>query len=120
MLTKTIGRAAPRDTVYKELHTPAANTAAIVTLEAVAGRKHWVHHFQWSYSAVPTGGRLTITVGGVIQFDVDITSAGPGGFGVEIIGGAGQEIVLTLAAGGASVSGKLNVQYTTETATLEY
>ena len=119
MLVKVVGQNALRETVRNALHVPAAATAAVVTIAAVANRKHWIHNIQWSYSADPTGGRLTITSGGVTKFDVDITTSGPGGFGLEIVGGVNEEIVITLASGAGAVVGKLNVQYSTETNTTE-
>jgi hypothetical protein len=114
MLTKLIGKRALRTTVLSEQQTSADNGAATITLAAVASRAHFVHHLQWSYNGSPSGGRLFITVAGVTKFDVDVTTGGPGGFGLELAGGTNEAVVVTLAAGGAGVIGKLNVQYTTE------
>jgi hypothetical protein len=120
MLVKVVGQTALRETVRSAVHVPAAATAAVITIAAVANRKHWIHNIQWSYSADPTGGRITITSGGVTKFDVDVTTGGPGGFGLEIVGGVNEEIVITLASGGGTVVGKLNAQYSTETNVTEY
>ena len=120
MLVKVVGQNALRETVRNAMHVPAGNTAAVITIAAVANRKHWLHNIQWSYSADPTGGRLTVTSGGVTKFDVDIITGGPGGFGLEIVGGVNEEVVITLAAGGGVIVGKLNAQYSTETNTNEY
>jgi hypothetical protein len=114
MLTKLIGQRALRTTIRSAQETSADNGAATITLAAVASRSHFVHHLQWSYNGSPSAGRLFITSDGVTKFDVDVTTGGPGGFGLELIGGVNETVVITLAAGGAGVIGKLNVQYTTE------
>lgn len=114
MLGKLIGRSTARAAVLLGIHVPAANTAAIVTLAATAGKQHLVLGCQWSYSTSPTGGRLTVTVNAVTKFDIDITAGGPGGFNFSIPGGTNQAVVITLAAGSGACVGKLNVQYVTE------
>lgn len=114
MLAKLFGRTTRRDFLLRASHRPNADTAAVVTLAAVTDLEHVVHNIQWSYSDAPTGGKLTITVAAVIVWEVDITAAGPGGFGMPIAGDDNEAVVITLAAGGGSVVGKLNVQYTTE------
>ena len=98
--------AAATDTVV-----PAANTAAVITLAATAGVSHVVTGVAVSYSAAPTGGRLTITDGGVTVWDTDITASG-----ILIISfprprkfGSGNAVVITLAAAGAAVVGKVNL-----------
>lgn len=96
---------------------PAANTAAVITFAAAAGQRHHLVSVAWSYSAAPTGGRLTVEDGaGVFVFDVDITAAGPGSkdFLWPIRGEVNTAMVVTLAAGGAGVSGKLNAYKYTE------
>lgn len=65
-----------------------------------------------SYSAAPTGGRLTITDNAVTVFDLDITTAGP--FTIPLPDGiqnlaVNTALVFTLAAGGAAVVGKINL-----------
>ena len=114
MLTKNIGKRMPRASLKNAHNTSAGNDVATVTLAATPGRIQYVHHVQWSYNPAPTGGRLTITVAGNTKFEVDILAGGPGGFGIELAGGVNEAIVITLAAGGGGVVGKLNVQYTTE------
>lgn len=114
MLIKVAGQSTKRDLITAVAATAAANTAVTITINAVANKKHWIHNVQWSYSADPTGGRLTVTSAGVTKFDVDITTGGPGGFSLEIVGGINEQIVITLAAGAGAVVGKLNTQYTTE------
>ena len=115
MLIKMAGQSTKRDLITAATATAAANTSVAITIAAVANRKHWVHNVQWSYSENPIGGRLTVTSAGVTKFDVDITTGGPGGFSLEIVGGTNEQVVVTLAAGSGTCVGKLNIQYTTET-----
>lgn len=92
---------------------PIANTNAVVTLAAPAdaNARHAIAWVSVSYSAAPTGGRITITDGGVTVFDLDITAAGEHllDIPVPMEFGLGNAVVLTLAAAGAAVTGKLNV-----------
>jgi hypothetical protein len=113
-LAKLIGHVAKRSLVLLGKHHPAAATAAVITVTAVAGRVHVVQGIQWSYSEAPTGGRLTVVLGATTVIDLDITSAGPGGFGVLIPAGTNTTLVVTLASGAGTCVGKLNMQYTTE------
>ncbi len=94
----------------RETNAPVANTDAVVTFAASANKAWSITSISWSYDGSPTGGNLTVAVGGVTKFQVDITAAGPGFFGLGLgIGGEkNQAVVFTLAAGGAGVSGKLN------------
>lgn len=89
---------------------PAADTAASITLAAVAERRQCCLKPVWSYSAQPTGGQLTITTGGEVIFQIDITEGGPGFLPVQLRGKLGQNLVVTLAAGGGGVTGKINVE----------
>jgi hypothetical protein len=92
------------------VNAPAANTAAVITLAATADKKHYVPRVAWSYDAVPTGGRLTITDDGTTVFDMSITADGPGVIDLGIESAAvNKAMVITLAAGGAAVTGKVNV-----------
>ena len=100
-----------------DLNVPAANTAAVITYAAVAAAKHVLAGVIVSYSAAPTGGRLTITDNAVTIFDIDITGAGPQviTFPEPIKGAAvNTAMVLTLAAAGAAVVGKLRGFHWTE------
>jgi len=87
-----------------------ANANGVITFGAVAGVRHVVSGFAWSYDADPTGGRITITSGGVALFDMDVTTGGAGKieFPRGKVGGAGLDYVLTIYAGGAGIVGKLN------------
>lgn len=97
-----------------DVHAPAANTAAVVTYAAPERPLgHVISGVCWSYAGGdPTGGNLKIEDGGVTVFSMDITSAGAGfiPFDPPKRGSAGQPLVITLAAGGASVTGKLSIR----------
>jgi hypothetical protein len=96
-----------------DVSAPAANTAAVVTYAAEAGRAHVVSGIVWSYQGGdPTGGNLKIEDGaGVVVFNVDITTEGAGFFPFPVPkrGTKNTAYIITLAAGGASVVGKLSI-----------
>jgi hypothetical protein len=109
--------ATARAAAAANMNAPAANTAAVVTKAAAgAGVANVVAGVYWSYDAEPTGGSLTITSGGVTVFQLSITAAGPGflPFTPPLKGGANEAVVATLAAGGESVTGKVNLHTWTE------
>jgi hypothetical protein len=94
---------------------PAANAAAIVTIAAQsadsgANSYRVVDEILFSYSAIPTNGLLTISDGTTV-LTLSITGDGPGAivFAHPYVAAANTAITVTLAAGGAGVSGKLNV-----------
>lgn len=94
-----------------DVHTPAINTAAIITYTAVAAAKHVIRGVAWSYDAAPTGGNLLIEdVSGTTVFSLDITAAGPGFIPLTKKGAAiNTAMIITLSAGGGGVTGKVNV-----------
>lgn len=93
---------------------PAANTAAVITIAASEKEAWSLKGIEWSYDGTPTGGRLTVAIDGTTYLDLDITTGGPGqlefpeGFSRST---KNEEVVITLAAGGAGVTGKLTTQY---------
>lgn len=93
-------------------HSPAAATAAVITLPAIPGVKHQIEHVSWSYDAAPTGGNLKIeSPSGTTIFEIDITAAGPGFIpfsGSCITGAVGAALIITLASGAGAVSGIVN------------
>lgn len=100
-----------------KLNLPAANTAAVITLAAITGQRQVINLVAWSYSGTPTGGNLKIEDDTTSVLDLDITASGPG----SIIFGAANEdgglassldkkLVITLAAGGTGITGKVHVQ----------
>jgi len=91
---------------------PAADTAAVVTLATTGThRYHVIGSVYWSYDDDPTGGRLYIDYGGNFAFDIDITAGGPGFvfWQPPVEAAKASYVIITLAAGGAGVTGKLNV-----------
>lgn len=94
--------------------TAAANTAVVQTYTAETGRQHVLAAVLASYSAAPTGGRLTIEdAAGNVVFDADIIAGGltPFYFDPPLAGSPGAALIITLAAGGGSVVGKLNLRH---------
>jgi len=91
---------------------PGANALATIVVANRVGHHVCISNVMWSYNAAPTAGSLNIVdAQGERQVQVDITAAGPG----FILGGdgwaefeAGSGVTLTLAAGGAAVTGKLS------------
>lgn len=95
-----------------ETATGAGGAATTITLDAETDIAHTVREVHYSYSAAPTGGGLTIKDGATdVIFDVHVTAAGPGSvlFGSGKQGTSGRSMVITLAAPGGAVVGKLNV-----------
>lgn len=108
--------------VYQLDDQPLVNVAAVHTIAADANQFWVIDSIEWSYDSVPTGGRLSITIGGTLVFDVDITAAGPGHFDwshaprfTNLLNKGqplkNEAVVITLASGGASAIGNLNVRY---------
>lgn len=99
-------------------HFPAANNAAIVTIAAAADQCWCIRRITFSYSQAQTGGRLTVVAGSTTLLDIDLDSTvtrnGKLDYSSDnvLTNNTVNEIVtVTLAAGGASVVGKLTVQY---------
>lgn len=97
--------------IKKGSHAPAAATAAVITITAIAEKRILINGIQGSYSNTPTGGRLTITMGGSTVFDADVTAAGLFAINPVIPSERNEEVIITLASGGGSVSGKINAQW---------
>ena len=104
--------AAPQASNPAHTSTPAVNTAAVLTLVAGgAGVAHVIASIDWSYNDDPTGGSLIITDGGVAEWTVAVTNGGPGFFSWEPPRSfsLNSQVIVTLAAGGAGVTGTLNI-----------
>ena len=91
----------------------AAATAAVLTVAAQEDGKHIAHKITWSYSAAPTGGKLTVTGYGT-SLEVDITAGGPGSLDLYYVTATNTALVATLSSGGGAIVGKVNMTYTTE------
>jgi hypothetical protein len=95
-----------------DVNAPAANTAAVVTYGGIAGLRNVITGVAWSYyGGVPTGGNLTITDSGATIFNIDIAEEGPGFFEFPVPKSTAVFgiLVITLAAGGAGITGKLSI-----------
>ena len=102
----------PQQGATSDVNAPAANTAAVVTYAASAGAQHVISGIAWSYSAAPTGGNLKVEDGaGNVIFQLDVTAAGPDAvyFRPAKKGSVNTNLIVTLAAGGAAVTGKVSV-----------
>lgn len=105
---------APIACASADVHAPAANTAAIVTYTASAGLKHVITGISWSYvGGIPSGGNLKVEdVSGTTIFTTDIDESGPG---IIIFpkpkksATANTAMIVTLAAGGNGVTGKVSI-----------
>ena len=92
------------------VNQPAVNTAAQIIYQSIAGVPQVIAGVAWGYDGDPTGGSLTIDDGTDTLFYVPITKGGPGYFQFNPpmrSGVAGFRI--TLAAGGAGITGSLSV-----------
>lgn len=112
MLSKQLGNKVNNNGITCSKHVPATNTAAVVTLTAVANQRRIISSIQWSYSDVPTGGNLLVADETNTYLDLDITAAGPGGLTLCIPALVNSALTVTLHAG--TVQGKLAVQSTCE------
>ena len=98
----------------------APGAAVTITLAATPGQRHTLTGIQWSYSAAPATGFITVQDGVVTILQIDITGAGPGflpfyevqgvGSGAGIVGGEGNAVTIELGAGGGIIVGKINAQ----------
>lgn len=91
-------------------HQPIANTAAVATISATSGGRIKAKKVMWSYSATPTGGKLTIASASTTIHEVDIPAAGPGWADLDGLETAvGEALSATLAGGSGSVLGKVTL-----------
>lgn len=93
---------------YPTTYTAAANSNVTVNLNArPAG--YSIPFIEPSYDAAPTGGLLTVSVGGNLVYSSAITAGGPGPRNPQWKLPADQAVVITLAAGGVGITGRLNI-----------
>jgi hypothetical protein len=88
----------------------ATHAAASAVYPATSGR-HCLSGVAWSYSASPTGGRMTILDGSNTVFDIVIGAAGYGAidFPVAKCGNTGTAMTVTVADGGVGIAGTVNI-----------
>ncbi len=90
----------------------AGGAASAITVAAPAtgsGKSVLIERVDWSYSAAPTGGGLTVTDGTLTFFSIDITAGGQGSAEINRRITLETNAVVTLLAPGGAVVGKLNV-----------
>ncbi len=101
--------------------TAIANTVVTLTFAADTADRGWhLDGVEWSLSANPAAAvALTVAVDGTTVWQFDITSGGPGFMPAKprIRGAANKAMVITLAAAGGSVIGKLNARPVLEAVT---
>jgi hypothetical protein len=104
--------------VAGDVSAPAAHTAATLTFPGAPGFQQILHKVDWSYSGSGTlaGGNLIVQDGSTTVFSQDITSQGAGftKFDPPLAGSTGNALTVTLADGGANVSGKINVRHSVQ------
>lgn len=92
-------------------HTPSANTDAVITVTADSNQFWVLDWIAFSYDGNPTGGKITVEIGGVVAMELSVTSAGLQHLDFSTAPvyteTKNQSMVITLAAGGAGVTGKL-------------
>lgn len=90
----------------KTQHFPAANTDAVATIAAEATGRRGIYGILFGYDGEPTGGELTVEGCGD-SFTIPISNAGPQHLPIHKVlwGDVNTDVVVTLAAGGAGVSG---------------
>lgn len=94
------------------LTASGSNADAVITLPAIAGRAYQITGgIAWSYSGAGTlsGGNLTIKDGSTTVFDLDISAKGQDVAPAVLTTTPGNALVVTLAAGGSNVTGKVNL-----------
>lgn len=118
MLSFPADTTVPIKNVRLGINLPTSNTAAVITISAIANQRIIIHNIQWSYSADPTGGNIKAAfgTGPTSKLDLDVTKGGPGVLCSTIFGAYGEQAVVTLAAGGSGITGKLSLQYSVSNA----
>ena len=114
-MARNYSDARPFNAAAGNVTAPAANTAAVKSIAAVPGKRHVLAFLGWSYSAAPTGGSIKVEDGaGTTVFDLAIAVAGHDMLPMAIRGSINTAMVITLAAGGGVVVGRLNTASYTE------
>lgn len=104
--------AEPDATPYVATAATASGTNAVITVAASADDFWVIDWISWSYDGTPIGGGLTVTIGGVTVYQLDITAAGPGhiefvrGLHIPILNRA---VVVALLNG--TTANKVNIRY---------
>jgi hypothetical protein len=90
--------------------TGSAGLAATITITGQTGRPTILSQVDWSYSSAPTGGNIKVQDGSTTIWEVDVTAAGPGfkTFTPPLSITPGANMVITLAAPGGAIVGKVD------------
>jgi len=99
--------------------TAAVGQPVVITVAGSSTVRRVIDALIWSYSGVPTGGRLTVTDAAAQVFDMDLSLAGKDAVRFERglqSAGFSKDFVVTLAGGGVAAIGKLNVEWHDENA----
>lgn len=92
--------------------TSSTNAAAVITYTAVPNYSHVITGIAFSYSGGTPAGSLKIEDGsGNVVFFIDITQSGAGFFPFTPAkkGTKNRALIITLAAGGSGITGKVSV-----------
>lgn len=94
----------------------AGGAAVSITYAGVAGVSHYIYAIHASYSASPTGGGVTVYRKGETSNDIVFDADIPGtfievGYHMPLKFQPGEQVKITLKAGGGAVVGKLNVEH---------
>lgn len=89
---------------------PADNVAAVITKAIDSEQAHVLYAIDYSYDSAPTNGSIVININSVDTYKLDVTAAEPRllRFPGGIYGNKSEALVITLAAGGSGIAGKLN------------
>ena len=97
--------------IIPQTDTEAADTDVVITLAAQEKEWNVLHAIQYSYSETPSGGGITVVIGGTTVFDFDISGTeGTIEFPAPVYQKRNQAMVITLKAGGGTAVGTLNIQ----------
>ena len=94
-------------------HHPAINTEARVTLAVDEEQTHVLDWIHGSFHTAPNGAKkLSVEIGGVEKWAVDITAAGPFEFSLDggLYGSEGDKLEVILAADDNGAYGKINTR----------
>ena len=95
-----------------DVHAPAAATPAVITYSATASVAHTIEGVSYSYAGAtdPVGGNLKIEDGATTVFSIDIPLKGERTiyFPTPRKISVNANMVITLASGGAGITGKVN------------
>ncbi len=108
------------DPVTVTLHDDSSgsgnDTDEVVTIVAAATDRWVIDDIHWSYDDASTTGKVTISIDGTDEFDLDIIRAAGDDGSIHFENGfyasdVNEEVIVTLEGAGGTTDGKLNVNY---------